>query len=257
MEIANSKAIVTGAASGLGEATARSFINAGAQVALIDLDREKGEKLATELGAAAMFCPVDITLEKDMDLAVEKIKDAFGTIHIVVNCAGIGGSFKVVDKKGVMPLDRFSRTIQINLVGTFNVIRATASTLMKNIPDAEGARGVYINTASAAAIDGQIGQSAYSASKGGIVSMTISLAREFGDNGIRVMAILPGIINTPMLAKNPAKVLDRLCKQVPFPPRLGKPEEFASLAGHIVKNTYLNGEFIRMDGGLRMGFGRR
>ncbi len=192
-----------------------------------------------------------------MDEVVEKIKEAFGTIHVVVNCAGIGGSVKIVGKEGIMPVESFNRTIQVNLVGTFNVIRATASTLMDNRANEEGERGVYINTSSIAATDGQVGQSAYSSSKGGIISMTLTLAREFAHDGIRIMTILPGIFHTPLLAKNPQKVLDRLSQQVPFPPRLGKPEEFASLVCHIIQNPYLNGECIRLDGGLRMGFGRK
>ena len=192
-----------------------------------------------------------------MDETVEKIKETFGTFHTVVNCAGIGGSLKIVGKEGIMPLERFNRWIQINLIGTFNVIRATAATLMENTPNAEGERGVYINTASSAAFDGQVGQAGYSSSKGGVVSLTLTLAREFANNGIRIMAILPGIINTPMLAQLPQEIRDRLARQVPFPPRLGKPSEYASLACHIVENPYLNGEFIRLDGGLRMGFGRK
>jgi len=258
MEIKNSKAIITGGASGLGEATARAIVDAGGQVAIIDLDKEKGEQLSAELGKSAIFCSVDITQEKALDDVVSKIINALGGLHIVVNCAGIGGSVRIVSKDGsVIPLERFNRTIQINLVGTFNVIRATAEFIMENTPNEEGERGVYINTASAAAIDGQVGQSAYSASKGGVVSMTLPLAREFANNGIRIMTILPGIFNTPLLAKNPEKVLERLAKQVPFPPRLGKPVEFASLVCQIVQNPYLNGEFIRLDGGLRMGFGRK
>ena len=253
METKRSKSIITGGASGLGEATARALVNSGGQVALIDLDQERGERLAAELGDSAIFCPGDVTREKEMDTTVEKIKKAFGTYHIVVNCAGIGGSVKIVGKEGVMPLERFKLTIQINLVGTFNVIRATASTLMANTPNEEGERGLYINTASIAAFDGQVGQAAYSSSKGGIVSMTLPLAREFAPDGIRVMTILPGIMDTPMLNKLPEKAKERLGQQVPYPPRLGKPAEFASLACHIVQNPYLNGEFIRLDGGLRMG----
>ncbi len=257
MKIKGSVAIVTGGASGLGEATARALAAAGSQVALIDLDQEKGEKLADELGDSAIYCPMNVSLEKEMDETVEKIKDAFKTINIVVNCAGIGGSVKVVGRDGVIPLERFNSVVQVNLVGTFNVIRATASTLMENAPNEEGERGVYINTASIAACDGQVGQASYSSSKAGITAMALPLAREFAPNGIRVMSILPGIINTPLLARNPEKVLDRLAKQVPFPPRLGKPQEFASLACHIIENTYLNGESIRLDGALRMGFGRK
>ena len=257
VEIEKSTSIITGAASGMGEATARALVSAGGRVGLIDLDLERGQKLADELGDAVIFCPANVTKEEEMEGAIEKIKKAFGTFHSVVNCAGIGGSVKVVGKEGAMPLETFNRTVQINLIGTFNVIRATAGTMIKNNPNEEGERGVYINTASIAAFDGQVGQAAYSASKGGIVSLTLTLAREFSDDGIRIMTILPGIFNTPMLAKLPEKVKERLEQQVPFPPRLGKPTEFAALACHIIQNPYLNGEFIRLDGGIRMGYGRK
>lgn len=257
MDIKNSVAIITGGASGLGEATARALVERGGRVALLDLDKEMGERLASELGDAAIFCPGDVSNEKEVDGVVEKVKDAFGTFQIVVNCAGVGGDIKVVGKKGVMPLEAFNRTIQINLIGTFNVIRATASSLMENNPNNKGERGVYINTSSIAAYDGQVGQSAYSSSKGGIISMTLTLAREFANNGIRIMTILPGVMDTPLLAKLPEKIRERLAMQVPFPPRLGEPSEFASLACHIVENAYLNGEHIRLDGGMRMGFGRK
>ena len=257
MEINGSVAIITGGASGLGATTARNLVHSGGRVAVMDLDREKGKKLVDELGDAAIFHPVDVTREKEMDRVVEKVREAFGTIDILVNCAGIGESVKIVGKEGVMPLERFNRTIQVNLTGTFNVIRATASTLMENTPNGEGERGVYINTASVAAFDGQVGQAAYSSSKGGIVSMSLALAREFANNGIRIMTILPGIFDTPMVDELSEKVRVRLGKQVPFPPRLGRPEEFSSLACHIIQNPYLNGECIRLDGGLRMGFGRK
>ena len=257
MKLKDCNAIVTGGASGLGEATARAIIKGGGKVAIIDLDQERGEKISAELGDSAVYLNGDIFGESEMDRAVEQIKSELGSIQAVVNCAGIGGSVKVVGRDGVMPMERFNRTIGVNLQGTFNMIRATASSLMENTPDEEGERGVYINTASIAAFDGQIGQAAYSASKGGIVSMTLTLAREFSGNGIRVMCILPGIMHTPLLANNPQKILDRLASQVPFPVRLGKSEEYASLACHILQNTYLNGEYIRLDGGLRMGFGRK
>ncbi len=257
MEIKNSRSIITGGVSGLGEATARALVSSGGQVALIDLNQKRGEALAAELGDAAIFFQGDVIQESEMDAVVGKIKEAFGPFHIVVNCAGISADVKIVGKKGVMPLERFNRTIQINLVGTFNVIRATASTLMANTPNEEGERGVYVNTASVAAFDGQVGQAAYSSSKGGLVSMTLTLAREFAPNGIRIMTILPGIMDTPLLADLPENVRERLAQQVPFPPRLGKPVEFASLVCHIAQNPYLNGEFIRLDGGLRMGFGRK
>jgi NAD(P)-dependent dehydrogenase (short-subunit alcohol dehydrogenase family) len=257
MQIKDSVSVITGGASGLGAATARALARWGSRVAIMDLDREKGEQLAQELADGAIFFPVDVVQGKEMDEAVERVREAFGTIHVVVNCAGMGGSVKIVSKEGVMSVERFNRTIQVNLVGTFNVIRATASTMMSNNPNEEGERGVCINTSSIAASDGQVGQSAYSSSKGGVVSMTLTLAREFANDGIRMMTILPGVFDTPLLAKNPQKVLERLGKQVPFPPRLGKPEEFAALVCHIIQNPYLNGECIRLDGGLRMGFGRK
>ena len=257
MEIKNCVAVITGGASGLGESTARSIVKAGGKVALLDLDEKRGPKLAEELGETALFFPADVTQEEGMDRVVEKIKEAFGTFQAVVNCAGIGGSVKVVGKEGVMPLERFNRTVQINLTGTFNVIRATASTLMANNPNEEGERGVYINTASIAAFDGQVGQAAYSSSKGGVVSLSLTLAREFANNGIRIMAILPGIMETPMMLRLEEVKRERLAQQIPFPMRLGKPAEFAALACHIIQNPYLNGEYIRLDGGLRMGFGRK
>jgi 3-hydroxyacyl-CoA dehydrogenase/3-hydroxy-2-methylbutyryl-CoA dehydrogenase len=257
MEIKNSVAVITGGASGLGEATARAIVAGGGKVALLDMDKVRGPKLAEELGQAAIFLEADVIQEEGMDRVVEKIKETFGTFQVVVNCAGVGGSVKTVGKEGVMPLERFNRTVQINLVGTFNVIRATASTLMANTPNEEGERGVYINTASIAAFDGQIGQAAYSSSKGGVVSLSLTLAREFSSNGIRIMAILPGIMDTPMLMRLDEVQRERLAKQIPFPMRLGRSSEFASLACHIIQNPYLNGEFIRLDGALRMGFGRK
>jgi NAD(P)-dependent dehydrogenase (short-subunit alcohol dehydrogenase family) len=257
MEIKNSVAIITGGVSGLGEAVARTLIDGGARVGLLDLNQELGEQMAAALGDRAMFLPVNVAEHREVDGAVEKIKAAFGTFHIVVNCAGIGGSVRVVGKEGVVSPDWFTNIVDVNLVGTFNLLRATAPTLMENAPNDERERGVVINTSSVAAHDGQVGQSAYSASKGGIVSMTLTMTREFANNGIRVMTILPGIFETPLLGKLPENVRERLGKQVPFPPRLGKPEEFASLARHIIENPYLNGECIRLDGGLRMGFGRK
>lgn len=257
MEIKETTSIITGGASGLGEATVKSLVHSGGRVVIIDQDREKGEKLAHELDAAALFYPVDVTHEKAMDEVVAKVKEAFGTIHIVVNCAGIGGPQKIVGKEGVLPVEKFNRIVQVNLLGTFNVIRATAPTLMENSANEEGERGVYINTSSIAAYDGQVGQSAYSPSKGGLVSMTITLAREFAHNGIRIMTILPGIFDTPLLGVLSEQVGERLSKQVPFPPRLGKPDEFAAMVCHIIQNPYLNGECIRLDGGLRMGFSRK
>ena len=257
MEIKDRVAIITGGASGLGEATAREFISLGGRVILFDLNRGNGERLQSELGDNAAFYPLDIVDSDSVDEAVLNAKAVFGSLDVVVNCAGLGGSRKIVGKDGIMPIEWFKSRLDINLLGTFNVIRAAAPILVNNTPNAEGERGVCINTASVAAFDGQVGQSAYASSKGGIVSMTLSLTREFANNGIRFMSILPGIMDTPLLARNPAPVLEKLAKQVPFPPRLGKATEFAKLACHIVENPYLNGESIRLDGGLRMGFNRK
>jgi NAD(P)-dependent dehydrogenase (short-subunit alcohol dehydrogenase family) len=257
MEIKNSTAIITGGVSGLGAATARSLVEAGGRVALLDLNQELGEEIVADLGDNAVFFPVNVVNHEQVDAVVEKIKAAFGAFHTVINCAGIGGSVRIVGKDGLVPHEWFTNIVNVNLVGTFNLIRATVSTLMENPPNGEGERGVYINTSSIAAFDGQIGQAAYSASKGGVVSMTLTLAREFARDGIRIMTILPGIFDTPLLGQLPEDVRARLGLQVPFPPRLGRPEEFASLACEIVRNPYLNGESIRLDGGLRMGFGRK
>ena len=257
MKIEGTVSIITGGVSGLGEATARTLIEAGGRVALLDLNKEKGEALADELGDAAAFFPLNVSKNEEVESTIDKVKETFGAFNIVINCAGIGGSVKIVGKDGVVPVEWFTNIVNVNLVGTFLMIRATAPALMENSPNDQGERGVYINTGSIAAHDGQVGQAAYSASKGGIVSMTLTLAREFADNGIRIMTILPGIFNTPLLSNNPPPVLERLCKQVPFPARLGEPSEYASLARHIVENPYLNGEVIRLDGAMRMGFGRR
>ena len=257
MEIKNSVSIITGGASGLGEAAARALVEKGGKVALLDLNEERGKKLASELGTAAFFISLNMVHTEKVENAVKEIKASLGTIDTIINCAGMGGSQKIMGKEGKMPIEWFKNRIDINLQGTFNLIWAAAPLMMENEPNDEGERGVCINTASIAAFDGQIGQSAYAASKGGIVSMTLSLAREFANNGIRVMSILPGIMDTPLLAKNTPDVLDRLAKQVPFPPRLGKASEFASLACHIIENPYLNGEAIRLDGALRMGFARK
>jgi len=257
MQIKDSVSVVTGGVSGLGEATARALLSRGGKVALLDLNKERGEKLAEELGDGALFFPLDVVQTSDVDMVAEKIKETFGTIHSVINCAGTGGSVKIVGKGGIVPVEWFTNIVNVNLLGTFNMIRATAPIVLKNTPDEQGERGVYINTASIAAFDGQVGQSAYSASKGGIVSMTLTLAREFANDGVRFMCILPGIFDTPLLARNTPEVLERLAKQVPFPPRLGKASEYAALACHIIENSYLNGEFIRLDGALRMGFGRK
>ena len=257
MEIKDNVAIITGGVSGLGEATARSIVNKGGKVALLDLNAERGADISSELGDSAIFLPLNVVQTEEVEKTVLKVIEKFGSVNVVINCAGLGGSRKIMGKEGKMPIEWFTSRVDINLVGTFNLIRAVAPFMMENEANEEGERGVCINTASIAAFDGQVGQSAYAASKGGIVSMTLSLAREFANNGIRVMSILPGIMDTPLLAKNPQAVLDRLAKQVPFPSRLGRATEFASLVCHIIENPYLNGESIRLDGALRMGFGRK
>jgi 3-hydroxyacyl-CoA dehydrogenase/3-hydroxy-2-methylbutyryl-CoA dehydrogenase len=256
MDIKNSVSLVTGGASGLGEAAVRSLVDKGGKVTILDLNEERGQQIAEELGDAVLFMPLNVVQTEAADEVAKKTKEAFGSITTVINCAGLGGSMKIKGKEGIMPIDYFTTRVDINLLGTFNLIRAAAPFMMENEPNEESERGVCINTASIAAFDGQVGQSAYAASKGGIVSMTLSMAREFANNGIRVMSILPGIMDTPLMNKYPQKILDHLGSQVPFPARLGKAKEFASLACHIIENPYLNGEFIRLDGALRMGFSR-
>jgi len=245
-------AVVTGGASGLGEACVRELAGAGAKAAILDLDAEKGRKLAAELGPQVLFVRTDVTGDQSVRDAVGKTVEAFGGLNTVINCAGIGVACKALTKKGPMPLEEFNRVVQINLVGTFNVIRLALAQMVNNPPDAEGERGVIINTASAAAFDGQVGQPAYSASKAGVVGMTLPLARECAEYGIRVMTIAPGLFDTPMLALLPAPVREALGRMVPFPRRLGRPGEYAMLARHIIENPMLNGEVIRLDGAIRM-----
>lgn len=257
MDVKGTVSIITGGASGLGAATAKALVDKGGRVAILDLDEKKGNALARELGDSAAFFPLNVAEHQQVDAAVQAVKEKFKAIHVVVNCAGTGGSMRIVGKDGLVPQEWFTRIVNINLVGTFNMIRSTVTTLMANAPNEEGERGVYVNTSSIAAEDGQIGQAAYAASKGGLVSLTLTLAREFARDGIRIMTILPGIFHTPLMLKNPPNVLERLASQVPFPMRLGKSEEFAALTCHIIENPYLNGESIRLDGALRMGFGRK
>lgn len=252
MEIKNKVALVTGGASGLGEACVRMFINAGAKAAIVDMDTEKGSRLAEELGDNVCFCPADVTDAESTKAAIAKAVQVFGHLQIVVNCAGVGAPAKVLGKDGPMSLDLFTRVVQINLIGTINVIRLAAEKMVTNEPDAGGEKGVVINTASAAAFEGQIGQAAYSASKAGVVGMTLPIAREFAAYGIRVVTIAPGLFETPMLAALPQKAKAALANMMPFPKRLGYPHEFAQLAGQIVTNPMLNGETIRLDAALRM-----
>jgi NAD(P)-dependent dehydrogenase (short-subunit alcohol dehydrogenase family) len=250
MQIKDQVFIVTGGASGLGAATARMLVEHGGKVVLADVQVEAGEQLAAELGAAK-FVKCDVTSETD-GMAVVAAATAMGTLRGLVNCAGVAPAIKTVGKDGPHPLDAFARTININMVGTFNMCRLAADAMGKTEASEWGERGVIINTASVAAFDGQIGQAAYGASKAGVAGMTLPMARDLSRNGIRVMTIAPGIFETPMLLGMPQEVQDALGKMVPFPPRLGKPFEYASLAKSIIENTMLNGETIRLDGAIRM-----
>jgi NAD(P)-dependent dehydrogenase (short-subunit alcohol dehydrogenase family) len=250
MQIKNSVFLVTGGASGLGAATARMAAENGGKVVLADLNADLGEKLAGELGGR--FIRTDVTSEADGKAAVALAQKEFGGIHVLVNCAGIGTAERTVGKDGPHNLAHFTKVIGINLIGSFNMIRLAAAAMVNASPNAAGERGVIINTASVAAFDGQIGQAAYSASKGGIVGMTLPIARDLSRNGIRVCTIAPGIFETPMLMGMPKEVQDSLGKQVPFPSRLGRPVEYAQLARAIIENEMLNGETIRLDGAIRM-----
>ncbi|AZO41910.1 3-hydroxyacyl-CoA dehydrogenase [Mesorhizobium sp. M7D.F.Ca.US.005.01.1.1] len=248
MRIKDKVFLVTGAGSGLGAAVARMFAAEGANVLAIDLNAAAGEKVAAELGSAVRFHRADVTSEAAVDLATKM----FGRIHGLVNCAGIAPGEKVLGRDKLHSLESFARTIAVNLVGTFNMLRLVADRIVKGEPDAGGERGVIVNTASIAAFDGQIGQAAYAASKGGIAALTLPVARELARYGVRVAAIAPGIFETPMMAAMSQEVRDALGASVPFPPRLGRPDEYASLVKHICENTMLNGEVIRLDGALRM-----
>ena len=252
MNFKDSIALVTGGASGLGEACVRSIVAAGGKAAILDFAAEKGGKLATELGASTVFCNTDVTSEESVKAAIDKALEAFGSFNVVINCAGVGDPGKALTKKGPMALSFFNRVVQINLVGTFNVIRLALEHMVKNTPREDGEKGVIINTASVAAFDGQIGQPAYSASKAGVAGMTLPLARECAEYGIRVLTIAPGLFNTPMLAILPESAREALGKMVPFPQRLGNPAEYAKLARHMIENPMLNGEVVRLDGAIRM-----
>ncbi|CAM5374041.1 3-hydroxyacyl-CoA dehydrogenase [Thauera mechernichensis] len=252
MQIENGVFVVTGGGSGLGAATARMLVEAGARVVLADVNREAGEALATELGAGAVFVATDVTDADSARAAIDAAGARFGRLTGLVNCAGVAPAEKVVGREGAHALDSFARTVNINLVGTFNMLRLAAEVMSKSEPDAGGERGVIINTASVAAFDGQIGQAGYASSKAGVIGLTLPVARELSRFGIRVMAIAPGIMETPMLMGMPQEVQDALGKMVPFPSRLGRPAEFAGLVRHIIENAYLNGEVIRLDGAIRM-----
>ncbi len=252
MEIANGTFLITGGGSGLGAATARLLAESGARVLVADVDEEVGENTASGIGDGARSVYADVTDEESVQNALDAALDAFGSLSGVVNCAGVGSAERVLGRNGPHPLDAFVRTVQINLIGTFNVVRLAAAVMAQNEPTTDGERGVIVNTASVAAFDGQIGQVAYSASKAGVAGMTLPVARELAQHGIRVMTIAPGIFDTPMLAALPEEARESLSKQVPFPPRLGRPGEYAALVKHIIENEMLNGEIIRLDGSMRM-----
>jgi 3-hydroxyacyl-CoA dehydrogenase / 3-hydroxy-2-methylbutyryl-CoA dehydrogenase len=252
MKIAGSTTLITGGASGLGQATAQRIRAAGGNVVLLDLAKSAGADVAATLGEGALFAPGDVTSADDVTAALEAAVKRFGGLQGLVNCAGIGTADKTFGKRGSADLAGFTRVIQVNLIGTFNCIRLAAARMAENAPNAEGERGVIVDTASVAAFDGQIGQAAYSASKGGIVGMTLPIARDLAELGIRVCTIAPGLFDTPLLAGLPEAARASLGKQVPFPSRLGQPSEYAALAAHIMENAMLNGETIRLDGAIRM-----
>ncbi len=252
MNLSKCRVIVTGGASGLGEATVRMFHRAGASVAIFDIKAEQGEQLAGELGESVRFVHADVTSEESVREAVRFTEEAFSGVDVAVNCAGIGFAEKILSKRGPMSLANFNAIVQLNLTGTVNIVIRAVESMVKHSPNEEGERGVIINTASTAAFDGQIGQAAYSASKAGVVGMTLPIARECAEYGVRIMTIAPGVFETPLLAMLSQEQRDALAADVPFPRRLGRPEEFARLALHIVENPMLNGEVIRLDGALRM-----
>jgi len=252
MKIEGKGALVAGGASGLGEATARALAKAGARVTIADLDAQKAEALAAELGPGASFVKADVTEEDEACAAVKRSASGEGGLRISVCCAGIGWAERLAHRRGPHSLEFFSNVVKVNLIGTFNVLRLAAARMSANEADEGGERGVCVNTASIAAFDGQIGQIAYSASKGGIVGMTLPAARDMASRGIRVLTIAPGLFDTPLLAALPKETREALGADVPFPSRLGQPAEYAKLVSHIVANPMLNGETIRLDGALRM-----
>ena len=252
MRIEGKAFLVTGGASGLGRAAAEAILSAGGRIVVLDVNADAGRAAEHALGSNVRFALADVTSEEQVTAAVALAVTSFGGLHGVINAAGVGPAAKVLGKNGPHSLELFEKTVRVNLVGTFNVIRLAAAQMSKNTPDETGERGVIINTASIAAYDGQIGQPAYAASKGGIVALTLPVAREFAPLGIRVVTIAPGIFDTPLLAALPEAARLSLGQQVPFPSRLGKPSEYAALARHVIENEMLNGEVIRLDGALRM-----
>jgi NAD(P)-dependent dehydrogenase (short-subunit alcohol dehydrogenase family) len=252
MQLNGNTFLITGAASGLGEACARRLAAGGGRVVIADLNEQAGLALATELGNAAQFVRTDVTNPTDAQAAIDLAKREFGALHGLVQCAGILGAARIAGKEGPHDLATFEKVVRVNLIGTFNMLRLAAVAMSANTPNADGERGVIINTSSVAAFDGQIGQAAYAASKGGVASLTLPASRELARFGIRVMAIAPGIFDTAMMAATTEELRKSLADQIPFPPRLGKSDEFAQLVQSIIENTYLNGSVIRLDGGVRM-----
>ncbi|WP_395375338.1 SDR family NAD(P)-dependent oxidoreductase [Marinicella sp. W31] len=253
MQLNDTKALITGGASGLGLACAEYFVAAGGKVCLLDVNADNGNAAVEKLGADnACFVQADVSSESEIEAACQKAYDFNGGLNVAINCAGVLSAGRVLGREAPMALDYFNLAIQVNLVGSFNVIKAAANLMQNNTADDDGQRGVVINTASVAAFEGQIGQAAYSASKGGIVGMTLPIARELTRCGIRIMTIAPGVFMTPMVSGMPDHVKEALAAGVPFPKRLGEPEEFAKTAAHIIENTYLNGSVIRLDGAIRL-----
>ncbi|GAB3791137.1 SDR family NAD(P)-dependent oxidoreductase [Virgibacillus kimchii] len=253
MDLREIKAVVTGGASGLGEAVVRSVVSAGGKAVIFDINKDRAAQIITELGEESVgFFSTDVTNAEEVENNVKKAVEFLGSVNLLVNCAGIATPGKVLSRKGMMALSQFEKVVQVNLIGTFNVIRVVSSYMVENEENDQKERGVIINTASVAAFEGQIGQAAYSASKGGVASMTMPIAREFAGKGIRVMAIAPGLFETPMFATLPEPAKEELGKSVPFPNRLGMPVEYARLVESIVANPMLNGEVIRLDGAIRM-----
>lgn len=252
MQLDQVKAVVTGGASGLGFAVARHLVGAGGHVALLDVNDAKGAESATALGASTRYFRADVTDEDDVAATLREAANAIGGLNVLVNCAGILGAGRVLGKEGPMPLATFTNTVMVNLVGSFNVAKSAAAIMQGNTAGDDGERGVIVNTASIAAFEGQVGQAAYSASKGGVVGMTLPMAREFARIGVRVMTIAPGVFHTPMVAGMPEQVYASLCAQVPYPSRLGTPEEYAETVAFILANRYMNGSVIRIDGAIRL-----
>ena len=257
MQLDQVKAVITGGVSGLGFAVAKHLVANGAVVALLDINDEKGASAVAELGAKASYQRVDVTSEDGVSAALKQAAEHMGGLTAAISCAGILGAGRVLGKEGPMPLKTFQTTVMVNLIGSFNVAKAAAEIMQRNVPDqngagADGERGVIVNTASIAAYEGQIGQAAYSASKGGVIGMTLPMAREFARIGVRVMTVAPGVFHTPMVDGMPQAVYDSLCAQVPYPSRLGTPEEFAGTVAFILQNRYMNGSVIRVDGAIRL-----